>query len=130
MQYIEMVTHYNEYHNTQTRKKFYIINREKLSDNYELCHTEYNAKYSDDYDFYHSKECDGGLNCVAVRKPYYRIVTTNSIIDTDSQDIFKAYKSENTSKFNEVEPNELKTGDFIEIEEYEPPQEIINIITY
>lgn len=130
MQYIEMVTHYNEYHNTKTYKKFYIIGRERLTDNYTECHTEYNAKYSDDYDFYKSVKCDGGLNYVAVRKPYYRIITDVAIIECDHSDIFNKYKGIHYLDYDEVMAEELNKGDLIEVNEYEPPQEIINIITY
>ena len=131
MKYIEMVIHFNEYHNTQTRKRFYIVGREQLNTNeYKLCHTEYNRKYSDDYDFYKAVECNGGLNYIAVRKPRYKIVTDKAIIDTDCQDIFNVYKSEYFYKFDELTTEQLQIGQFIEVNEYEEPQKIIDIITY
>lgn len=95
MQYIEMCVNFNTYHNVKTYKKFYIVNRERLTNEYVECHTEYNRKYSDDYDFYKAIECNGGLNYVAVRKPSYRIYFTDntfysfdwndSIITTDGE---------------------------------------------
>lgn len=88
MQYIEMCIHYSEYHNTQTRKRFYVVGREYLNNNdYEVCYTQYNAKYSDEYDFYKKIEFDGGLNYIAVRKPSYRIYfTDNTLYDFDWSD--------------------------------------------
>lgn len=95
MQYIEMSTHYNEYHNTETRKRFYIIDRNKLSDNYEECYTEYKSKYSDDYDFYKQKEFDGGLYYVAVRKPSYRVdFTDNTSYNFDWNDSIQTIEGE------------------------------------
>ena len=60
-QFINMIVSYNEYNKTEYRRKFYIQPRTILNNgNYEPCHTEYNAKYSDEYDFYHAIEENGG----------------------------------------------------------------------
>jgi hypothetical protein len=90
-----MCVNFNTYHNVKTYKKFYIVNRERLTNKYVECYTEWNNKYSDDYDFYKAVECNGGLNYIAVRKPSYRIYFTDntfysfdwndSIITTDGE---------------------------------------------
>ena len=94
MQYIEMCVNFNTYHNTKTYKKFYIVGRERLTDEYVECHTEYNRKYSDDYDFYKAVECNGGLNYIAVRKPSYRIITDKAIIEMNVNDVVYIDKNE------------------------------------
>lgn len=131
MQYIEMVVKYNEYHNKQIRKRFYIVGREQLNTNkYELCHTEWNNKYSDDYDFYKAVECNGGLNYIAVRKPSYRIITDKAIIEMNVNDVIYIDKNEYGTNKKEMYVSDVQIGDFIEFEEYEPFQKIIDIIEY
>lgn len=131
MQYIEMTTKYNNYHKSYTRKRFYIVGREQLNTNeYELCHTEYNRKYSDDYDFYKAVECNGGLNYIAVRKPSYRIITDKAIIEMNVNDVVYIDKNEYGTNKKEMYISDVQIGDFIEFEEYEPFQKIIDIITY
>lgn len=130
MQYIEMVVKYNEYHNTQIRKRFYIVGRERLNNDYELCHTEYNRKYSDDYDFYKAVTFNGGLNYIAVRKPSYRIITDKAIIEMNVNDVVCIDKNEYGTNKKEMYISDVQIGDFIEFEEYEPFQKIIDIIEY
>lgn len=129
--YIDMVVSYDDYHKTEYRRKFYVQQRRVLEGcNYEPCHTEYNSKYSDEYDFYKQKEFDGGLNYVAVHKPYYRIITPHTVIECACNDILKVSPSINHIKFEELTAEELQEGQYIEVEEYEPPQEISYIETY
>lgn len=130
MQYIEMITKYNDYNKTQTRKRFYIVNRERLTDEYIECCTEYNARYSYEYDFYKKIEFDGGLNFIAVRKPYYRVVTDLQTLELDCYDT--VYKVDKVHYLNsdEVTANELKSGDLIKLNEYDEPLEVYSVTEY
>ena len=130
MQYIEMCVNFNTYHNVKTYKKFYIVGRERLNNDYELCHTEYNSRYSDEYDFYKAVECNGGLNYIAVRKPSYRIITDKAIIEMNVNDVVYIDKNEYGTNKKEIYISDVQIGDFIEFEEYEPFQKIIDIIEY
>lgn len=130
-QYIEMIVSYNDYHKTEYRRKFYIQPRSVLNNgNYEPCHTEYNSKYSDEYDFYHAIEENGGFTYIAVPKPYYRIITPYTVIEVNCNDYFKVFQSANHLQYEELMAEELQEGNYIEVEEYEPPQEIPYIEVY
>lgn len=95
-QYIEMIVLYNEYNKTEYRRKFYVQPRRILEGgNYEPCYTEYNRYYSDEYDFYHAIEENGGFSYIAVPKPSYRIYfDDDSIGDYDYNELVETINGE------------------------------------
>ena len=95
-QYIEMIVSYNDYHKTEYRRKFYVQPRRVLEGgNYEPCHTEYDRYYSDEYDFYHAIEENGGFSYIAVPKPSYRIYfDDDSIRDYDYNELVETIDCE------------------------------------
>lgn len=131
MQYIEMCLNFNTYHNVKTYKRFYIVSREQLNNNnYELCHTEWNNRFSYEYDFYRQKDFDGGLYYVAVRKPLYRIITDLQTIECDYWDTFYLVDKKHYMNYDEVTAKELKSGNLIRLNEFDEVQEIYSITEY
>ena len=94
------------------------------------CRYQYNnglEKYQDN-EFYRLTLSDDTYKYVYCKKPYYTIETTHSITHCCKySEYFKVFKNTLITDFDELMTEDLQLGQLIEINEYEPPQEITDI---